>query len=105
MAIFIDSAKESEARAAREYGWVRAVTTNPVLLAQSGLPPQEALERLAALAFEQLYYQLVSQNLEAMLEEARPPPTSSAQGWCSRSRPRRRDSASYRPLGKSFPVV
>ena len=50
MTIFIDSAKESEGRLAKAYGWVKGVTTNPALLAQAGVSPELALQRLAAIA-------------------------------------------------------
>ncbi len=32
MAIYIDSEIEGEVQQAKEYGWVRGVTTNPILL-------------------------------------------------------------------------
>jgi transaldolase len=70
MATFIDSAEEREVRLARELGWVKGVTTNPVLLAQVGMPPETTLQRLAAARVGLLFYQLVSQDEAAMLEEA-----------------------------------
>ncbi len=47
MAIFIDSADENEVKLAREFGWVQGVTTNPILLAQTGLPPVDVVKRLS----------------------------------------------------------
>lgn len=70
MTIFIDSAKESEVRLAKAYGWVKGVTTNPALLAQAGVSPELALQRLAAIAIGPVFYQLVSQTAAEMLKEA-----------------------------------
>ena len=71
MAIYLDSAKLDEARQARDLGWVFGVTTNPTLMAKAGIAPEEVLKGLAELAFRQAYYQLVSQDLDEMLVEAR----------------------------------
>ena len=71
MAIYIDSAKIDEARRAAAYGWVRGVTTNPILLAQAGQPAERTLKDLASLGFEELYYQLTAKDPEGMLAEAR----------------------------------
>jgi transaldolase len=70
MAIFLDSAKLDEARFARELCWVSAVTTNPVLLASSGLSPEESLSQLARLDFEYLFYQLTASTTSEMEKEA-----------------------------------
>jgi len=58
MAIYIDSAIVKEVEAARSLGWVRGVTTNPVLLAKTGDDARTALESLACLEMEELFYQL-----------------------------------------------
>jgi hypothetical protein len=50
MAIYIDSAILKEVEAARSLGWVRGVTTNPVLLAKAGGQAQAVLADLAHLA-------------------------------------------------------
>lgn len=71
MSIFLDSAKLDEARSAQELGWVTAVTTNPVLLANSGLSPEETLLQLAKLGFEYLFYQLTASTIAEMEKEAR----------------------------------
>jgi transaldolase len=71
MAIFIDTGITAEARRAAEYGWVRGVTTNPILLAQSGPSADCTLKDLAALGFEKLFYQLTAKDPEGMLAEAR----------------------------------
>ncbi len=71
MAICLDSAKADEARQAKDLGWVYGVTTNPSLMAKTGMEPEAVLKELAELGFRQVYYQLVSDNLEDMLGEAR----------------------------------
>jgi len=71
MSIFLDSAKLEEARAAQELGWVRAITTNPVLLANSGLSPEETLSQLAKLGFDYLFYQLTASTIPELEKEAR----------------------------------
>jgi len=70
MSIYIDSAISKEVEAARSLGWVRGVTTNPVLLARAGADPGEVFSALAQLKFEQMFYQLVSPTLEGMYLEA-----------------------------------
>jgi len=71
MAIYLDSANLDEARQAKDLGWVFGVTTNPSLMAKAGVEPEVVLKELAVLEFHQVYYQLVSQNVEDMLIEAR----------------------------------
>jgi transaldolase len=70
MAIYLDSAKLNEARQAKNLGWVYGVTTNPSLMAKAGVAPDVVLKELAALEFHQVYYQLVSNNLDEMMVEA-----------------------------------
>ncbi len=71
MAIYLDSAKLDEAQQAKNLGWVFGVTTNPTLMAKAGVvAPEDVLKGLAVLEFHQVYYQLVSQNLDDMLVEA-----------------------------------
>jgi len=67
--IFIDSAILGEVEAAKSLGWVRGVTTNPVLLAKAGGEPGQVLESLSNLDLGPLFYQLVSQDLEGMHQE------------------------------------
>lgn len=71
MAIYLDSAKFEEARQAKNLGWIRGVTTNPSLMAKAGLEPGAVLQGLAELKFPQVYYQLVSRELDDMMVEAR----------------------------------
>ena len=54
----------------KNIGWVRGVTTNPILLKRAGLPAETALEQLARIGIGPLYYQLVSKDLKSMLAEA-----------------------------------
>jgi len=71
MAIYLDSAQLDEAHQAKNFGWVQGVTTNPSLLAKAGVEPEVVLKGLAELEFHQVYYQLVSRDLEDMSVEAR----------------------------------
>ena len=66
----MDSAKLEEARQAKELGWVYGVTTNPTLMAKARMPAEVTLKALAQLNFRQVFYQLVSQDSDAMLVEA-----------------------------------
>ena len=70
MALYLDSALISDAEEARELGWITGITTNPKLLARSGLPPETTLKRLAALINGEVFYQLTATDLNSMLAEA-----------------------------------
>jgi transaldolase len=69
MYLFLDSAIISEARQATQLGWVHGVTTNPTLLAQSELPPEETLRQLAAIIDGEVFYQLMAADVDGMLAE------------------------------------
>jgi transaldolase len=69
MAIFIDSALIKEVEAARSLGWVRGVTTNPLLLARTGCDVRTVLSELAHLGIGSVFYQLVSPTLDGMHQE------------------------------------
>lgn len=69
MAIYIDSAIIEDVAAARSLGWVRGVTTNPVLLAKAGSKARDVLSGLAHLNMASLFYQLVTPTLDGMFEE------------------------------------
>lgn len=69
MAIYLDSAIIKEVEATRSLGWVRGVTTNPVLLAKAGRDAEATLSEIARLNFSSIFYQLVSPTLEGMFEE------------------------------------
>lgn len=70
MKILLDSAHETDARQAKALGWISGITTNPILMAQAGLPPVDTLHRLADVGLSPLWYQLVSQDPDAMEHEA-----------------------------------
>jgi len=70
MSIFIDTANIDDARSARDFGWVSGITTNPLLLANSGESVSIALQRLTELNTGALFYQITSTSLDNMLEEA-----------------------------------
>jgi transaldolase len=69
MAIYIDSAILKEVEVAQSLGWVRGVTTNPLLLAKAGGEAREVLSALARLELGSLFYQLVSPTLDGMYKE------------------------------------
>lgn len=69
MALFLDSARITDARAAGQLGWVSGITTNPLLLAQSELPPDETLKELADALKGEICYQLTADTLDNMLAE------------------------------------
>jgi len=70
MSLYLDSAQLDEARSALQWGWVAGITTNPILLAKSGLPPAQALAELARLTSGAIFYQLTAPTVAGMLEEA-----------------------------------
>lgn len=69
MAIFIDSALIREVEVARSLGWVRGVTTNPLLLAKTGCDARTVISELARLEIGSVFYQLVSPTLDGMHQE------------------------------------
>ncbi|BFM39781.1 transaldolase family protein [Synechocystis sp. LKSZ1] len=69
--IYLDSALVEQARQLTTLPWVKGITTNPTLLAQSPLSPTETLQQLAHLSPGELYYQLLSVDYEAMLREGK----------------------------------
>lgn len=70
MQLLLDSAIIEEARQAAEWGWVCGVTTNPTLLAQSGLSPEKTLRKLKKIFKGPIFYQLTGSTLHAMEDEA-----------------------------------
>ncbi len=70
MSIFIDTADVQQAKTAKESGWVSGITTNPVLLADSGSSAADTLQKLAELNTGILFYQLVAVSEKDMLKEA-----------------------------------
>lgn len=70
MALYLDSASTDDAKTVMAWGWVKGITTNPKLLAQSDRPPAETLDALGAICSGELYYQLTATTLAGMLSEA-----------------------------------
>ena len=70
MSIFVDTADIEQAKAAKEFGWVRGITTNPILLAKSCNSASDTLQQLAGLNMGLLFYQLVSSSKEDIRLEA-----------------------------------
>lgn len=71
MALYLDSAIVKEAEAARQFGWVTGITTNPTLLAKSDLSPEATLKTLKELTSGELYYQLTTSDFDSMVREGR----------------------------------
>ncbi len=69
MSIFIDTADIEQAKAAKESGWVHGITTNPILLSNTGSSASDTLQQLAGLNIGLLFYQLISTGKENMLKE------------------------------------
>lgn len=71
MSIFIDTATPEEAKIAKDFGWVKGITTNPLLLSGAGRKAESVLAQLAELNMGKLFYQLISSNSKDMHKEAR----------------------------------
>ncbi len=71
MVLYLDSAIVTEARVASKFGWISGVTTNPTLLAKSGLSPEATLKELTEIISGDLYYQLTATNFDDMMAEAK----------------------------------
>jgi len=67
--IYLDSALLEEAEKAIKFGWVKGITTNPTLLAKSPLSPEETLQKLSLICPGELYYQLISSDVDQMIIE------------------------------------
>ena len=70
MAIFIDSANLTQIKTALELGWVKGVTTNPLLLSQSELEPTDLFRALRKMSDGPVFYQVTSTNFEDCIAEA-----------------------------------
>ncbi len=103
MAIYLDSAKIDEAHQAKELGWVYGVTTNPTLMVKAGLPPEVVLKELASLEFHQVYYQLVSSNLDDMAVESRKAHELVKRGLILKIAPTETGFRFVAKYGKKFP--
>ena len=69
--IYLDSALVEEAKIAVKLGWIKGITTNPTLLNQSSLSPEESLKQLTQICPGELYYQLCATDFDGMVTEAR----------------------------------
>jgi transaldolase len=58
VAIYLDSAIPDQARQAMSLGFVRGITTNPVLLAKVKRPASEVLRELCSICPGTVFYQL-----------------------------------------------
>jgi len=70
MALYLDSANLSEATHAAQTGWVNGITTNPAILTRSEFTPEEVFTRLSQLAVKKVFYQVSSNDLMKMADEA-----------------------------------
>ncbi|NQV13915.1 transaldolase [bacterium] len=70
MSILIDSTDLKQIQSACEFGWVKGITTNPLLLEQSPMAGKTLLVSLKLLTPGPIFYQLMAQNFEEMLDEA-----------------------------------
>jgi len=69
VAIYVDSADPEEVKEALAPGFVRGVTTNPILIARTGREPEKAVAEICALGPAEFFYQPFATELEAMEEE------------------------------------
>ncbi len=70
MSIFIDSTDLTHVKKALEQGWVKGITTNPLLLAQSSLETSALLKALKQLSDGPIFYQLTSNSFDSSITEA-----------------------------------
>lgn len=70
MALYLDSAQIEQAVRAQSLGFVSGITTNPQLIAQTGLPGLDVLEKLVNTFDGHVFYQLTATNLENRIDEA-----------------------------------
>ncbi len=69
MAIYLDSALPDDARQAFALGFVRGITTNPVLLRKTARSPAEVLSELCQICSGTVFYQLTAASVALRLEE------------------------------------
>jgi transaldolase len=72
VAIYLDSAIPDEARQAMSLGFVRGITTNPVLLAKVKRPASEVLRELCGICPGTVFYQLSAPTASERLAEGEP---------------------------------
>ncbi len=70
MSIFIDSTNLNHIEASSKLGWVRGVTTNPLLLAQANMAVDSLLSAIKQLCSGPIFYQLMAETFDQMITEA-----------------------------------
>jgi transaldolase len=71
MALFLDSAVREDGLRTASLGFVSGVTTNPSLIARSGMTPEEAIRGLLAMADWPVFYQVTGETRDEIEAEAR----------------------------------
>lgn len=80
MRLFLDTANIKEIESAAKWGVLSGVTTNPTLLAKEGWPsPEEAIKSISSVISGPISIEVLSQNANGMLEEARRYASASTQ--------------------------
>ncbi|MCS6800613.1 MAG: transaldolase family protein [Chloroflexota bacterium] len=69
--LLLDSANPEEARRAATLGYVHGATTNPLLIARSGMSGRAVIEALLAALPGPVFYQPVADRVDAMVAEGR----------------------------------
>lgn len=71
MKIFIDTAILDEIREAASWGIIDGVTTNPTLVAKSGMPFKKVIEEICKIVDGPISAEAISQDAEGLIKEAR----------------------------------
>jgi transaldolase len=69
--LLLDSALPDDARRAASLGYVQGATTNPTLIARSGLSPFDAIRALLDTLRGPVFYQPVGDTVDALVQDAR----------------------------------
>jgi len=70
MSIFIDSANLTHIQRTTELGWVKGITTNPLILAKAGTDISTVLSALKSFNTGPIFYQLTATSFDSMINEA-----------------------------------
>jgi transaldolase len=70
MTFFIDSANIQDISTAVSFGWVKGVTTNPLILARENGDVEQILSQIKQLTNGLIFYQLIGKTVGEMLDEA-----------------------------------
>lgn len=70
MTFFIDSANLKDISKAVSFGWVKGVTTNPLILARENGNVEQILAQIKQLTNGLIFYQIIGQTVSEMLDEA-----------------------------------